>query len=67
LRLKNARVEKSSMLTASSEADAQKGQGFKVSKVSMFQGVNFETLKLCNFETWFFAYLRMPSLVMTVL
>jgi hypothetical protein len=44
-RLKNARVENSSMLTASSEADSQKGQGFKVSQVSMFQGSNFETWK----------------------
>ena len=41
-------------------------KSFKVSKVSMFQG-SLETLKRCHPETSPSIYLRMPSLVMTVL
>jgi hypothetical protein len=41
----------------------------KVSNLRRFQCFknNFETLKLCHFETWFVPYLRMPSLVITPL
>ena len=40
----------------------------KVSKFRRFQCFKvFETLKRCHLETWPSIYLRMPSLVMTVL
>lgn len=62
-RLKDARVEISSMPAVSPETVLRKAS-FKVSKGFNVSG---STLKPCHLETLVKAYFRMPSLVMTVL